>query len=203
MVKLGYALILLSLSTSGLCANNVSSSRKESQKNNLDALGFEIWAQKLAGLEGGKHRVKVADILEKFGNPIETKKELQNYRDPSPSGPFQYEELVWRFDGLVLEMGSPIVSAESEETREAWIERVTISSPRYELANGLRIGQPISMYTDTLGEPTSHSDSSASYDIDNAVEVAPSVIQVTPYQISMGVDREGNVSEIEWTWWWH
>jgi len=100
-------------------------------------------------------------------------------------------------------MGSPIVSAESKEIREAWIERVAVSSPRYELVNGLRVGQPISMYTDMLGEPTGRSDHSVSYNVDNAIEVAPGATKVTPYQITMKVDQEGNVSKIEWTWWWH
>jgi hypothetical protein len=203
IVKLGFGIVLLSLSISNLWASDDAITSKEIKKRNLDTFGLEIFEEKLDGLEGGSHRVQLSAILRNFGKPTKTKTELEDYRDPSSDGPFQYEVLTWYYDGLVLEMGSPIITVESTAPREAWIQRVTISSPRYALANGLRIGKPVSEFVDTLGEPINLTRYSVMYDVDNEVVVEPGRSEVTPYQITMGVDQAGNVSSIEWTWWWH
>ncbi len=203
LFKLCFGLLLLSFSISTICAESDALTSKETKKRSLDTFGFEIFNRKLAGHNDGYHRVRVAEIVKKFGEPMKTNSVLRDHPDPSPDGPLQYEELVWYYDGLVIQMKSPIISSKSQAAHEVWIERVVISSSIYALANGLRIGQPISKFVDTLGDPTRRSSFGIEYDIDNEVEVRPNFVEVTPYQIAIKVDRDDNVREVEWTWWWH
>ena len=196
IVKLGFGILLVSLSISNLWASDDAITSKEMKKRNLDTFGWEIFEEKLEGLEDGAQRVQLSAILRYFGKPTKTKTVLENYRDPSPEGPLQYEVLIWDYDGLVLELGASFITVESTAPREVSIQRVVISSPRYALANGLRIGKPVSEFVDTLGEPTNRSTYSVKYDVRNEEEIKP-------YEINMDLDQAGNVSSIEWTWWWH
>ena len=196
IVKLGFGILLLSLSISNLWASDDAITSKEIKKKNLDTFGWEIFEDKLEGLEDGAQRVQLSAVLRYFGKPTKTKTVLENYRDPGPDEPLQYEILIWDYDGLVLELGASFITVESTAPREVSIQRVVISSPRYALAHGLRIGKPVSEFVDTLGEPTNRSTYSVMYDVRNEEEIKP-------YHISMDLDQAGNVSSIEWTWWWH
>lgn len=107
---------------------------------------------------------------------------------PPQNGLFQYEELTCYDDGLVLEMGSLVITGDSTAPCEACIKRVVISSPSYALDNGLRISNPVFEFVDKRGEPINRTRYSVMYDIDNEVEVELGMSAVTSYQITMKVD---------------
>ena len=204
LARFSYVLALSSLFLGSLLADDGSTTHDEAKKKRLDAFGYEIFEQNIPGLKLGKRQVSFSDILDRFGELIRTDSQLRDYQDPHPTkGPFQYEELTWYFDGLVLQIGSDLASDNPQTPRRVWIQRVVISKPVYRLKHGLRIGQTASHFVDILGEPTGRNKSGLSYVVDNAVEVKPSVFEVTPYQIAMKLDGDDKVKEIEWTWWWH
>jgi hypothetical protein len=170
----------------------------------LDAFGYEVFKPSLAGLNRGNRRVLFSEILDRFGKPLKKTIQLADYRDPDPiKGPFHYEVHTWYYSGLELQMGSAIVLDNQQVSREGWIQSIVISTPEYKLKHNLRIGLKSEQFIEVLGKPTYQDNYRISYDVDNAVEVKPSVYNVSPYQIELRLNKKMEVDKIEWTWWWH
>lgn len=174
------------------------------KKEKLDVFGYEIFDPVLPGLIRGNRKVLLANMLDRFGKPLNQTTVLRDYHDPDPiKGPFQYEEIIWYYDGLVIQMGSDIASGKDQEARTGWIQRVTVSSPQYQLQYHLRIGLKVDRFIAILGTPTYRDKDHVNYDAEDAVEIREGVYNVTPCQIEMRLDGKMRVKEIEWTWWWH
>jgi len=195
-VKAHTLLLALALAFS---AAHASETRTTEQRARLDRLAYEIFEPKVPGLEYRYERVKSKDLFARFGAP--TIKSVGQYRhiDPLPNAPTHIQTITWQFPGMVLEVGAYPPSP-THAPQQVWLSDVEISSSKYRLKHGLRVGQSQAAFVSKLGEPTGQYESTMYYLVNEEIEDGPGYYRVIFYRISLSLDADGKVKKIEWHW---
>jgi hypothetical protein len=117
-------------------------------------------------------------LLERFGQPENSR----SWQEPNPREAGTIDEYTaWEYEGLTIitvTSGSP----------QVWLSSITLSSPRYKLRHGLKIGLPFSEFAKVIGEP-SHAHTQSKDSPVYAPEWA---------WLRFKLDRNGRVREITW-----
>jgi hypothetical protein len=82
-------------------------------------------------------------ISEHLGNPIRSEVSRQGTRDPTLT---VYQEILY-FDGLEIAIARGVDAKPSDWT---WLEFVYITSPKYKLKSGLRVGDSLDLFAERL-----------------------------------------------------
>lgn len=162
----------------------------------LDALGWEIFEPKIPSFEYHYFRVKSQELFNRFGEPVIRSSRKVPHRDPHPDYPPYFQVIAWQFSGMLLEVGA---YPPSEIPELVWLRRVEISSPKYALKHGLRIGQPVSSFISLLGNPNRQNDQKMEYLIEDWIELENGT-HIETYQIRLFSDDKDNVKTMLFTW---
>lgn len=170
--------------------------RTADHRARLDALGWEIFEPKIPSFEYRYFRVKSKELFTRFGEPVIRSTRKVRHRDPGPNDPPYFEIITWQFPGMLLEVGA---YPPSETPELVWLRRVEISSPKYALKHGLRVGQPASSFVSLLGKPNRQDHQKMEYLIEDWIELKNRT-HIATYQIRIFVDGEGNALTVLFTW---
>lgn len=166
-------------------------------KKNLNCFTFKIFEQfQIAKRVDGA--IKNIPLTNYFGTPKEVKEwEEPDSRDPS----LTVRKTQWLFHGVRILLDTPLPSSRKNPT--IWLNRVEISTPRYKLCQGLKVGQPLSAFIKLLGEPELPLDLHAGKVIYEAQNFQPvgGIAFAGQATITLNVDKEMNISSISWQYW--
>lgn len=185
-------LILFLFPLHALAETSTSANQK-----NLDCFAFRIFDQfRIVKRVDGS--LINSPLTNHFGAP----KEVKEWEEPdSRELGVTIRKKQWLFHGVRILLDTPLLS--SQRYPETWLNRVEISTPRYRLCRGLKVGQPLSAFIKSLGQPEIPFDQNVGKVIYEAqsFESVGGVSFAGQATITLNIDKKMNVMSIYWEYW--
>jgi len=186
---------VLAVLISAACSDKLAAENTTWHAERLSLFGFSVFdGFQLAHRADGA--VEEAVILQHLGNPTDIK-EWQEPDKREPGLVTTYRTYI--FKGLEITTVAP----QTGKQPGTWLERIVVTSPRYRLRCGLRVGEPLAAFIHVLGDPGKSFDSDKG-EVKYYAETAQMVDGVTfagHATITFVIDKNGKVKAINW-WYW-
>ncbi|WP_455221177.1 hypothetical protein [Kaarinaea lacus] len=172
--------------------------RTDQHRERLDSLAYEVFNVNIEELVKRELILFTQSIINQFGRPSIRSVEQYDHPDPSDDKHTKIENITWQFEGMLIDVIS-YPPVENHLPESVQLKRIEISSPKYELKHGIRVGQNYETIAGLLGPPNERSSDKLVYRVEDW-QTEGAVTTITSYQINMFLDNAGNIQKIVWMW---
>jgi hypothetical protein len=194
-VRKRFFTFVLAVLISATCSDKLAGENITGHAERLSLFAFSVFdGFQLAHRADGA--VEEAVILQHLGHPTDIKKwQESDKREPGLINKYR----TYIYNGLSI----TIVTPQTGEQPGTWLERIVVTSPRYRLSSGLRVGEPLAAFIHVLGDPVKSFDRNkgeVKYYAE-AVQMLDGVTFAGHATITIMVDKNRKVKAISW-WYW-
>lgn len=195
MVRKRFFTFVLAVLISATCSDKLAGENITGHAERLTLFAFSVFDgfQLTHRADGAVEEVV---ILQHLGHPSDIK-EWQESDKREPGLVNKYK--IYLYKGLEITTVTP----QTGKQPGTWIERIVVTSPRYRLSSGLRVGEPLAAFIHVLGEPEIPFDrdrGEVKY-YTESIQILDGVAFAGHATITIMVDKNGKVKAISW-WYW-
>ena len=195
MVRKRFFTFVLAVLISATCSDKLAGEDITGHAEQLTLFAFSVFdGFQLTHRADGA--VEEAAILQHLGHPSDIK-EWQESDKWEPGLVNKYKNYLYK--GLEITTVTP----QAGEHPNAWLERIVVTSPRYRLRSGLRVGEPLAAFIYVLGEPEIplYRDRDEVKYYAETIQTLDGVAFAGHATITLMIDKNGKVKAISW-WYW-